>query len=61
MEVVNNNEELKKYTVFPEKPMLAHAYVPYQQFNEIYEPEKALMEGTAFPELTNLYEYYKYY
>lgn len=60
MEVANNNnndDEIKVYTILPEKPMLAHAYVPYQQFSKIFEPEKALQSGTAFPELTNIYEY----
>lgn len=27
------------------------AYVPWQQFCSIYEPEKALLTGTIFPEL----------
>lgn len=31
--------------------MLAMAYVPWQQFNETYEPAKALKTGTIFPEL----------
>lgn len=30
---------------------LAMAYVPMQQWNEIYEGEKALERGTIFPEL----------
>ena len=29
----------------------AQAYVPFQQFNEIFPPDKALMHGTVFPEL----------
>jgi hypothetical protein len=27
------------------------AYVPWQTWNTVYEPEKALMMGTIFPEL----------
>jgi hypothetical protein len=27
------------------------AYVPWQQFTSTYEPQKALMVGTIFPEL----------
>jgi hypothetical protein len=58
MEVINNNlDKMKVYAIFPEKPMLAHAYVPFQQFKEIFEPEVGLQKGTIFPELTNLYGY----
>ena len=30
---------------------LAMAYVPYQQFRDLYEPEEALAAGTLFREL----------
>lgn len=30
---------------------LAMAYVPWQHFQSIYEPDKALQVGTIFPEL----------
>lgn len=30
---------------------LAMAYVPFQQFGNIYEPYRALQRGTIFPEL----------
>lgn len=30
---------------------LAMAYVPWQHFNQVYEPEMALDQGTLFPEL----------
>ena len=30
---------------------LAMAYVPWQYMNQTYDPEKALMAGTIFPEL----------
>lgn len=30
---------------------IAMAYVPWQHFNSVYEPDKALMCGTIFPEL----------
>lgn len=29
----------------------AMAYVPWQYFKEVYEPDKALLYGTIFPEL----------
>ena len=34
---------------FPECYALAMAYVPFQQWGEIYPCEKALMRGTVFP------------
>lgn len=27
------------------------AYVPYQQYNSVYQPEKGFDQGTIFPEL----------
>ncbi len=30
---------------------LAHAYVPWQFYNVVYEPAEALANGTLFPEL----------
>lgn len=30
---------------------IAMAYVPWQHFHKSYEPQKALMAGTIFPEL----------
>lgn len=30
---------------------VAMAYVPWQNFNKTYEPQKALKVGTIFPEL----------
>lgn len=30
---------------------IAMAYVPWQCFHDVYEPDKALMYGTIFPEL----------
>jgi hypothetical protein len=37
--------------IMPSAPSLAMAYVPWQQFTSTYEPQKALMVGTIFPEL----------
>lgn len=34
-----------------ENQVVAMAYVPWQNFYKVYEPEKALMVGTIFPEL----------
>ena len=41
--------------VMPVEFELATAYVPYQIMNRIYEPMKALMKGTIFPELYDPY------
>ena len=35
----------------PEHPVAAMAYVPFQQSDEVFEPEQALRRGTAFPVL----------
>ncbi len=34
-----------------EEYVLAMAYVPWQYFTNVYEPEQALEVGTIFPEL----------
>lgn len=34
-----------------EEYVLAMAYVPWQYFTKVYEPDKALEAGTIFPEL----------
>ncbi|HRR77944.1 MAG: spore coat associated protein CotJA [Ruminococcus sp.] len=36
---------------FPENTPLAMAYVPYQQWGDVYDDDKALTQGTLFPEL----------
>ncbi len=38
-------------TPFPRETPVAMAYIPFQQFGQIYPPEKALNSGTVFPEL----------
>lgn len=54
MEVMANMEsqacELNP-TPLPAMPVVAMAYVPFQQFNTTYSPEKGLEMGTIFPEL----------
>ena len=34
-----------------ENQTIAMAYVPWQQFSSVYEPDRALSAGTIFPEL----------
>ena len=36
---------------FPPRVSLAMMYVPYQRFENLYDPEKALEQGTLFAEL----------
>lgn len=38
-----------------DKLPLAMAYVPWQHIGELYPPCKALHEGTAFPELNQIF------
>lgn len=38
-------------TPLPAMPVVAMAYVPFQQFGPIYMPERGMESGTIFPEL----------
>ncbi len=38
-------------STFPSHVSLAMMYVPYQRFENLYEPEKALERGTLFADL----------
>lgn len=43
---------LEEYQIFTTQPIsLAMAYVPYQRWNETYEPALGFQRGTIFPEL----------
>jgi len=41
--------------VFPTRPELARAYVPFQYIQYIYPPMEGLKAGTIFPELNRPY------
>lgn len=43
----------------PDDPRLAFAYVPFQEFRNLYSTEKALKNGTIFKELNIPFEIYK--
>ena len=43
-------------SVFPENPMLAQSYVPYQYMDKTFKPCVGLKMGTIFPELVSPYE-----
>ena len=57
----NESERMKKHMwVSSEKNdckdmLLAHAYVPWQCYDEAYSPKEALMKGTLFPNLYGVY------
>lgn len=51
----NCQNRCRAMDVMPTNPMLANAYVPYQQGEEIFTPMEALEHGTAFPELVSPY------
>lgn len=63
-EHVNSYEELndgcscgfdEDYNVFPENPMLAQSYVPFQYMDKTFKPCVGLKMGTIFPELVSPY------
>lgn len=41
--------------VFPENPMLAQSYVPWQFMDKTFKPSVGLKMGTVFPELVSPY------
>ena len=41
--------------VFPDNPMLAQSYVPYQYMDKTFKPCVGLKMGTIFPELVSPY------
>lgn len=43
--------DLAPVSPLPETVVPAMAYVPFQQFNGVYQPEKGLDNGTIFAEL----------
>ncbi len=44
-----------EYSVFPENPMLAQSYVPWQYMDKTFKPCVGLKMGTIFPELVSPY------
>lgn len=51
MEELNGQSCSVATTPLPADPVVAMAYVPYQQYNDVYTPEKGLDRGTIFPDL----------
>ncbi len=58
MEEVDNCEcgFEEEYNVFPNNPMLAQSYVPFQYMDTTFKPCVGLKMGTIFPELVSPYE-----
>ena len=48
----DENEEMN---LFPENPMLAQSYVPWQYMDKTFKPCVGLKMGTIFPELVSPY------
>ena len=45
---------------YHEARQLARAYIPFQQLGELFTPECALANGTAFLELHQPYQYQRH-
>lgn len=45
----------EEYNAFPENPMLAQSYVPFQYMDRTFKPCVGLKMGTIFPELVSPY------
>lgn len=45
----------EEFNVFPDNPMLAQSYVPFQIMDETFVPSVGLKMGTIFPELVSTY------
>ena len=46
----------EEINAFPDSPMLAQSYVPFQYMNETFKPCVGLDKGTIFPELVSPYK-----
>jgi len=51
MNIVEGEACLLNPPPLPTVTVAAMAYVPFQQFGTVYEPEMGLRSGTIFPEL----------
>lgn len=56
-----NSENCKKDECIPFEQVikvrkLAEAYVPFQKFCSLFEPQESLIKGTVFPALSEPYE-----
>lgn len=51
----NRCRECRMPDFMPANPLLAKAYVPYQEIDETFCPVESLAHGTTFPELVSPY------
>lgn len=51
MNIVEGEACLLNPPPLPAVTVVAMAYIPFQQFGAVYEPEMGLRSGTIFPEL----------
>lgn len=51
MKIVEGESCLLSPPPLPATTVVAMAYVPFQQFGAVYEPEMGLRSGTIFPDL----------
>ena len=49
--IVSQRNDAVNVSPFPDKTPIGMAYVPVQQWGQIYEAGEALCRGTVFPEL----------
>ena len=49
--------KIKDPSPLPEKPVVAMAYVPFQQWSETFDPMKGFDKGTIFPDLDKPFLY----
>lgn len=48
---MNNNECMMQTFPGSECGRVGYAYVPFQKLGKVYTPERAMQQGTVFPEL----------
>lgn len=57
MDVIKELQNSKFFVQpLPENPVIAMAYVPYQNAKKLYSPEHGIQMGTMFPELNKPFD-----
>jgi len=51
----NSDNQAKTQSIFTDY-RLAEAYIPFQNYGQIFDPRTALMNGTLFPDLYRPYK-----
>ena len=55
LDIITNMAFDEEYNPFPENPVLAQSYVPWQVMDQTFKPHVGLRMGTIFPELVSPY------